>query len=95
MGLVELSRGRSADEPGRVGGDHGGQLLHDAIETAKGKPGKSAPSAVYIGTLAPADLGAGGMISWRTVRMHRPTSRRSRATLSGGTSGARYGAAIR
>ena len=34
----------------------GGQLLHDAIETAKGKPG-SPLRAVYIGTLAPATAG--------------------------------------
>ena len=35
---------------------NGGQLLHDAIETAKGKPG-SPLTAVYIGTLAPATGG--------------------------------------
>lgn len=44
---------------------NGGQLLHDAIETAKGKP-RSPLRALYIGTLAPArggwwhDLIAGG-----------------------------------
>ena len=41
-----------ADEPG-AWEVNGGQLLHDAIETAKGKPG-SPLRAVYIGTLAPA-----------------------------------------
>ena len=52
------------DEPG-AWEVNGGQLLHDAIETAKGKPG-SPLRAVYIGTLAPAtsgwwhDLVAGG-----------------------------------
>ena len=40
------------DEPG-AWEVNGGQLLHDAIETAKGKPG-SPLKAVYIGTLAPA-----------------------------------------
>ena len=44
-----------ADEPGAwlTGG---GGLLHDAIETAKGKPGSPLRS-VYIGTLAPATSG--------------------------------------
>ena len=44
-----------ADEPGSwevVGGG----LMHDAIETAKGKPG-SPLRVVYIGTLAPARAG--------------------------------------
>ena len=40
------------DEPGAWEAN-GGALLHDAIETAKGKPG-SPLRAVYIGTLAPA-----------------------------------------
>ena len=40
------------DEPG-AWETNGGQLLHDAIETAKGKPG-SPLRALYIGTLAPA-----------------------------------------
>ena len=35
---------------------NGGQLLHDAIETAKGKPGSSL-RALYIGTLVPATSG--------------------------------------
>ena len=35
---------------------NGGQLLHDAIETAKGKPGSPLRS-VYIGTMAPATGG--------------------------------------
>ena len=43
------------DEPG-AWEVNGGQLLHDAIETAKGKPG-SPLRAVYIGTLAPAMAG--------------------------------------
>ena len=43
------------DEPG-AWEVNGGQLLHDAIETAKGKPG-SPLRAVYIGTLAPATSG--------------------------------------
>ena len=44
-----------ADEPGawEVGG---GTLLHDAIETAKGKP-QSRLQSVYIGTLAPSTAG--------------------------------------
>ena len=41
-----------ADEPG-AWETIGGQLVHDAIETAKGKPG-SPLRVVYIGTLAPA-----------------------------------------
>ena len=40
------------DEPG-AWEVNGGTLLHDAIETAKGKPG-SPLKAIYIGTLAPA-----------------------------------------
>ena len=40
-----------ADEPG-AWEINGGQLLHDAIETAQGKPG-SPLRAVYIGTFAP------------------------------------------
>ena len=43
------------DEPG-AWEVNGGQLLNDAIETAKGKPG-SPLRAVYIGTLAPATGG--------------------------------------
>ena len=43
------------DEPGSWE-TNGGQLLNDAIETAKGKPG-SPLRAVYIGTLAPAMSG--------------------------------------
>ena len=43
------------DEPGSWE-TNGGQLLHDAIETAKGKPG-SPLRALYIGTLAPAESG--------------------------------------
>ena len=40
------------DEPG-AWETNGGTLLHDAIETAKGKPG-SPLRALYLGTLAPA-----------------------------------------
>ena len=43
------------DEPG-AWETNGGTLLHDAIETAKGKPG-SPLRALYIGTLAPATGG--------------------------------------
>ena len=43
------------DEPG-AWEVNGGTLLHDAIETAKGKPG-SPLRAVYIGTLAPSTSG--------------------------------------
>ena len=43
------------DEPG-AWEVNGGQLLHDAIETAKGKPG-SPLKVIYIGTLAPATSG--------------------------------------
>ena len=43
------------DEPG-AWEVNGGTLLHDAIETAKGKPG-SPLRALYIGTLAPAVAG--------------------------------------
>ncbi len=51
MGLVSTPRA-ICDEPGasEVGGC---QLLHDAIETAKGKPG-SPLKVVYIGTMAQA-----------------------------------------
>ena len=54
----------------------GGQLLHDAIETAKGKPG-SPLRAVYIGTLAPStggwwhDLVEGGSTSSAHVKVLR------------------------
>lgn len=44
-----------ADEPG-AWEVVGGELMHDAIETAKGKPG-SPLRVVYIGTLAPARSG--------------------------------------
>ncbi|MDE2667222.1 MAG: hypothetical protein OXI69_13845 [Acidobacteriota bacterium] len=44
-----------ADEPG-AWEVRGGTLVHDAIETAKGKPG-SPLRAVYIGTLAPSTGG--------------------------------------
>ena len=44
-----------ADEPGSWE-VNGGQLLHDAIETAKGKPGSPLRS-LYIGTLAPSVSG--------------------------------------
>ena len=44
-----------ADEPG-AWETTGGQLLHDAIQTAQGKPG-SPLKAIYIGTLAPATGG--------------------------------------
>jgi phage terminase large subunit-like protein len=44
-----------ADEPG-AWEVNGGTLMHDAIETAKGKPG-SPLRVVYIGTLAPATGG--------------------------------------
>ena len=43
------------DEPG-AWEVNGGQLLHDAIQTAQGKPG-SPLRALYIGTLAPATSG--------------------------------------
>ena len=43
------------DEPG-AWEVNGGRLLHDAIETAKGKPG-SPLKVIYIGTLAPAVSG--------------------------------------
>ena len=54
MGLVNTPWA-ICDEPG-AWEVNGGQLLHDAIETAKGKPG-SPLKAVYIGTLAPAMSG--------------------------------------
>ena len=44
-----------ADEPGSWEVT-GGQLMHDAIQTAQGKPG-SALRVIYIGTLAPATGG--------------------------------------
>ena len=44
-----------ADEPGSWE-TTGGQLLHEAIQTAQGKPGTNL-RAVYIGTLAPATSG--------------------------------------
>ena len=54
MGLVNCPWA-ICDEPG-AWETNGGQLLHDAIETAKGKPG-SPLKVVYIGTLAPATSG--------------------------------------
>ena len=54
MGLVNCPWA-ICDEPG-AWEVNGGTLLHDAIETAKGKPG-SPLRAVYIGTLAPATSG--------------------------------------
>ena len=51
LGLVQCPWA-ICDEPG-AWETNGGQLVHDAIETAKGKPG-SPLKAVYIGTLAPA-----------------------------------------
>ena len=63
MGLVRTPWA-VCDEPG-AWQTNGGQLMHDAIATAMGKPG-SPLRAIYIGTLAPAtggwwhDLVAGG-----------------------------------
>lgn len=54
MGLVGCPLA-IADEPG-AWETAGGELLHDAIQTAQGKPG-SPLRAVYIGTLAPATDG--------------------------------------
>ena len=54
MGLVNTPWA-ICDEPG-AWETNGGNLLHDAIETAKGKPG-SPLKVVYIGTLAPASSG--------------------------------------
>ena len=54
MGLVECPWA-ICDEPG-AWETNGGQLLHDAIETAKGKPG-SPLRALHLGTLAPAESG--------------------------------------
>ena len=80
------------DEPG-AWEVNGGQLLHDAIETAKGKPG-SPLRAVYIGTLAPATAGwwhdmiqdgTGGSVYVQAFK----------ATRSGGTGGRRFAASIR
>ena len=51
MGLVNTPYA-VADEPGSWE-NTGGQLLHDAIQTAQGKPG-SPLKAIYIGTLAPS-----------------------------------------
>ena len=51
MGLVQTPWA-ILDEPG-AWETNGGQLLHDAIETAQGKPG-SPLKALYVGTLAPA-----------------------------------------
>ena len=54
MGLVDCPW-VVCDEPG-AWEVNGGTLLHDAIETAKGKPG-SPLRAIYIGTLAPSMSG--------------------------------------
>ena len=54
MGLVNTPWA-ICDEPG-AWEVNGGQLLHDAIQTAQGKPG-SPLKAVYIGTLAPSTSG--------------------------------------
>ena len=53
------------DEPG-AWEVNGGTLLHDAVQTAMGKPG-SPLKAVYIGTLAPAHGGWWhGPAEWNT-----------------------------
>ena len=44
------------DEPGALRSVADGELLHDAIQTAMGKPG-SRLKALYVGTLAPATSG--------------------------------------
>ena len=54
MGLVDCPYA-VCDEPG-AWETNGGQLLHDAIEGSKGKPG-SPLTSIYIGTLAPATGG--------------------------------------
>ena len=54
MGLVNCPWA-IADEPG-AWHVNGGQLMHDALETAQGKPG-SPLKCLYIGTLAPAYRG--------------------------------------
>ena len=54
MGLVNCPVA-ICDEPG-AWEVNGGQLMHDAIQTAQGKPG-SPLRAIYIGTLAPAKAG--------------------------------------
>ena len=54
MGLVNTPL-VVADEPGSWE-TRGGELMHDAIQTAQGKPG-SPLQVVYIGTLAPAQDG--------------------------------------
>ena len=54
MGLVHTPWA-ILDEPG-AWEVRGGQLLHDAIQTAQGKPG-SPLKALYIGTLAPSESG--------------------------------------
>ena len=56
MGLVGCALGSICDEPGAWETTVGGQLLFDAIETAKGKPGSPLRS-LYIGTLAPSMSG--------------------------------------
>ena len=72
MGLVNCPWA-VCDEPG-AWETNGGQLLHDAIETAQGKPG-SPLKVLYIGTLAPAlsgwwhDTVAGGSRPGRHVAL--------------------------
>ena len=89
-----------ADEPG-AWETRGGELLFDAIETAKGKPG-SPMRAVYIGTLAPSTGGwwsdliaAGSGGSAYVLRRDRAAllgaSMRSRGTRQSGISGPRSG----
>ena len=56
MGLVNTPSA-VCDEPGSWE-VNGGQLMHDAIETAKGKPG-SPLRVIYIGTLARPCRGGG------------------------------------
>ena len=56
-----------ADEPASWTANAGG-LLHDAIETARGKPG-SPLRVVYVGTLAPAATGPG---HWWYDTVHTP-----------------------
>ena len=79
MGLVNTPWA-ICDEPG-AWETNGGTLLHDAIETAKGKPG-SPLRAVYIGTLAPSlrgwwhDLVNGGSGDGVHIKMLQGDARR-------------------
>ena len=82
-----------ADEPGAWEAT-GGTLMHDAIQTAQGKPGFRGSRSSISGRLR--RLATVGDRRWsRTGRMAARTSRRCRRTPRSGTNGTRSGASTR